>query len=1249
MAPSSSSGRSRLDFAGTWSGNYTIEVDINVQGDVPRRGVTWQTTNFGNGDGGYGYAVEVLSTSIEIRRGTNSSAGGTSTQLASHTFSPKLAYGWYRLKVVKSGSTYTVSLAGVQYLSVTDATYSAAGYIALRNRNGETNVSITDQYDNFGVMQSKTGTWTSPSTSINSVATVAYSIITWDQSLSVGAFPLVQSSIDGGTTWKTCTSGAFLPLLGKGSSGTGKSVLIKVSFSVTSTQFMPIIRNLVWTVSGGYVASGTRTTVPLAIDYMQRANQSGFGTASDGQTYTKSGTGTDAISGNEATITNTTGDVYERLGSKTAADSEASTRFELSASTIFAGVCLRFTDSNNLYRCIYNNGTLKLEKLVAGVLTTLASASVSPFSVTWSRLRLRIVGSTLYGRMWPDGIVESTSWMLTTTDSAFASGGFALFANGTGVASFDDFRVTSYPDPALALEPVGRLGSSVVGWNANLPSAATTLGMFTSLRGDGSDWVDISAQNGGSISGLYPQPDPTIDGFGVDSHLLYDSSFQGYQGYDNPIRPNQSGWGTASDGQPWTELTASGVTFAVSSNELTATGSVNAFVQALGSSTLSDCDVAARLASTSASDVLAVAFRITASNTYYFVRIGGGTLEIRKSVAGVITSLVSQVFTTTANTFYRVRGRVIGTTLQCKAFVDGANDPGWMLSVTDSAIAGPGQFGLRHALNAAGNTASSDQFLAAFVISGEAPPGPAISTWDTTKSRLVLQGGTNALVLQRGVSRADIDVLTTLDYADAGGLVFRMVDYSNFYALVIADASSSVGTPNRVTLYKYVAGAATQLAQATIAFTRNTFRNLRVSMLLGQITATFDGAALLSYNDASPLSAGNVGFYQNGGLTGARYYQLWIQPQGDSLINTYVYTKQAPATTDSTVTPQLLDMTVAVFNPNIGPGALIPAVDYRHQFMDKVGDDLVKQSVDYSWYIDQNFQFYFRKRTAIPAPWVLYSLPFGVAAAVDLEADSNLQVTVANDLYRNRQTLTGVINSGIFSDTFIGDGSKQSFTLRYPVAPGTIPTILLNNNPQSVALKGQSGAQWYYAVGDATIAQDTGGVVLISTDTLSVPNYTGTFTDTITIDNVAAQQALAVVMGGTGIVYGTGLYGTGLYGLAPTSTGIVENVEDVSSRAMSYASGLVYAGQLLARWCINNARTMTFTTLRNGLQVGQLLPVFVPEEGIWDGQFLITAIDPITIKTQPNDTIQYNFLVTASELPPIASWSKLLGSGLLFT
>src|SRR6266571_907387 len=98
--------RSRLDFAGLWSGNYTIEVDIDVQGDVPRRGLTWQTTNFTNGDGSYAYALELLSTSMEIRRGTNGGAN-SSTQLGSITFSPKLAYGLYRVRIVKSGSTFS--------------------------------------------------------------------------------------------------------------------------------------------------------------------------------------------------------------------------------------------------------------------------------------------------------------------------------------------------------------------------------------------------------------------------------------------------------------------------------------------------------------------------------------------------------------------------------------------------------------------------------------------------------------------------------------------------------------------------------------------------------------------------------------------------------------------------------------------------------------------------------------------------------------------------------------------------------------------------------------------------------------------------------------------------------------------------------------------------------------------------------------------------------------------------------------
>src|SRR5258708_35527990 len=106
---------------------------------------------------------------------------------------------------------------------------------------------------------------------------------------------------------------------------------------------------------------------------MGGANRGGVGPGDDGQTYTKVGAGTDAIAGNEATVTNTTGDVYEKLGSKTAGDSEDSTRFQLSASTMKAGVMLRYVDSSNWHALTATTTTLALVKSRNGVETTLAT------------------------------------------------------------------------------------------------------------------------------------------------------------------------------------------------------------------------------------------------------------------------------------------------------------------------------------------------------------------------------------------------------------------------------------------------------------------------------------------------------------------------------------------------------------------------------------------------------------------------------------------------------------------------------------------------------------------------------------------------------------------------------------------------------------------------------------------------------------------------------------------------------------
>jgi hypothetical protein len=139
--------------------------------------------------------------------------------------------------------------------------------------------------------------------------------------------------------------------------------------------------------------------------------------------------------------------------------------------------------------------------------TRIALAAVT--KVLQTRLRLRTQRTTSL----PVRFILTTARRLT--------GGFTLFASGTGTLSFDHFRVTQYPDPALWLDPIdARVGSTLVAWNATVPTN-TTLGIDTSR--DGVNWTDVSSGNGGTIPGIIVQPDPVIDGFDANSSASYTS------------------------------------------------------------------------------------------------------------------------------------------------------------------------------------------------------------------------------------------------------------------------------------------------------------------------------------------------------------------------------------------------------------------------------------------------------------------------------------------------------------------------------------------------------------------------------------------------------------------------------------------------------------------------------------------------------------------------------------------------------
>lgn len=520
--------------------------------------------------------------------------------------------------------------------------------------------------------------------------------------------------------------------------------------------------------------------------------------------------------------------------------------------------------------------------------------------------------------------------------------------------------------------------------------------------------------------------------------------------------------------------------------------------------------------------------------------------------------------------------------------------------------------------------------------------GGAAGTWtpDTANSRLVATGGTNAIYVSTLISRAEVDFFADLDRADAGGIVWRYVDQNNFYYLLIADTLASTGTKNTVTLYKVASNVQTQLATAaisytvgptTVVFTRGTYHRFRVSMLSGVITVYVDGVQLATYTDGSPLGAGLMGFFNNGGTTGSRYYQLWIQPQGDNVTGNpagdtttgqFVYTRQRLSTSDPSVTPQVLDITTMAAAPTIGAGVSIPSVTYNASLISKNFDDLAKQS-NYSWYIDQNKILNFRSRMANAAPWILQSTPYGLVQTNDLEVDSNLELDVENDLYRNRQIILGANDTATFVETKIGDGNARSWTLGYQVAAQ--PAITLNGvtvPSTSIGLKGNIGFRYYYALGDPVITQDAGQTVLQATDQLTV-TYIGQFGITVTIDDLTEQTSRASIEGGTGIV---------------------EDVQDVTDQGLNKAAAITLANQLLNRYAIAG-RTLIFDTTRNGLQVGQILTIFLVEHGIWDGQFFITQVE-VSLMKGVADTQIWIYKVTASELPKQASWAKLLATGI---
>ena len=229
-------------------------------------------------------------------------------------------------------------------------------------------------------------------------------------------------------------------------------------------------------------------TVVRADTFATRTVASGWGTASDGNTWTlQSGAAsTLSVGSNEGAMSSTSASNFLTLGAAlSGADAEGLVRFKVvGPGTDNSGILLRWTDTSNHWLCRYNSaigGVVAMVK-VAGTYTTLSPAftiTLSGSNFYW--LRFRCQGTTISFKIWQDGTGEPGAWseQYTSQTSQNVAGASGLYGFATSALDnlYDTFSVDDLQSGAVALA-----GESD---GVSTASATLTLGHGFSGESDG--------------------------------------------------------------------------------------------------------------------------------------------------------------------------------------------------------------------------------------------------------------------------------------------------------------------------------------------------------------------------------------------------------------------------------------------------------------------------------------------------------------------------------------------------------------------------------------------------------------------------------------------------------------------------------------------------------------------------------------------------------------------------------------------
>lgn len=417
----------------------------------------------------------------------------------------------------------------------------------------------------------------------------------------------------------------------------------------------------------------------LEQDTFTRANQSGWGTASNGDTWaTNIGSPTLSIASNEGHATGISAQALLQLGSTTSADAEVLVRVQTSStSSTRMGAALRVSTNNGyIGRLSASGNNLVIGKIISGTETDLSTTSFTTSISTFYWIRYRIVGTSHFLKAWAAGSAEPAAWTVNGfTDSSITSaGGVGVTINASSTAvtwDFDSFYAVDYP------------------FQDTLTVSDTPSPTVVSVPTESNTTSEVNAA--------------TINQNNVTYTTVANDTFN---------RANQSGWGTASDGTTWGGGT---LTYAISSNTGTITGTAgNNYANVLDSelSTAESGFLTFQFTNTNNLKV-GVLLRWVDTNNHYFcyADFNAQNITIAKNVSGAFTSLTATSFTMSSATNYDIEFRIIGSNLFAKIWQDGTAIPtSWTLSTTDSSFANTGKVGIFAYSNNSG-TITVDNFF----------------------------------------------------------------------------------------------------------------------------------------------------------------------------------------------------------------------------------------------------------------------------------------------------------------------------------------------------------------------------------------------------------------------------------------------------------------------------------------------------------------------------------------------------------